>query len=44
MNGEPLEDPIGLEESLAQALLNDPELSLAVERTRRPRPDIPPLR
>ena len=42
MNGEPVADPVGLEESLAQALLNDPELPLAVERTRQPRPDIPP--
>ena len=42
MNGEPVADPVGLEESLAQALLNDPEIPLAVERTRQPRPDIPP--
>ena len=35
-------DPVGLEELLARALLDDPELPLAVERTRQPRPEIPP--
>ena len=42
MNSEPLGDPAELEELLAQALLDDPELPLAVERTRHPRPEIPP--
>ena len=42
MNGEPVGDPVELEESLARALLDDPELPLAVERTRQPRPEIPP--
>ena len=42
INGEPVGDPVELEESLAQALLDDPELPLVVERTRQPRPEIPP--
>ena len=42
LNGELTADPIELEESLAQALLDDPELPLALERTRQPRPEIPP--
>lgn len=42
INGEPLGDPVELEESLAQALLDDPELPLVVERIRQPRPEIPP--
>ena len=42
MNGELVGDPVELEESLAQALLDDPELPLVVERTRQPRPEIPP--
>ena len=42
MNHEPIADPAELEEQLAQILLDDPELPLAVERARRPRPEIPP--
>ena len=42
MNGEPVADPVELEELLARALLDDPELPLALERTRQPRPEIPP--
>ena len=42
MNGEPVADPVELEDLLAQALLDDPELPLAIERTRHPRPEIPP--
>ncbi len=42
LNGKLTADPIELEESLAQALLDDPELPLALERTRQPRPEIPP--
>ena len=42
MNGEPVGDPVELEKTLAQALLDDPELPLAMERTRQPRPEIPP--
>ena len=42
INGEPVGDPVELEELLAQALLDDPELPLVVERTRQPRPEIPP--
>ncbi len=41
MNGQLAADPLALEESLAQALLNDPEFPLAVERTRQSRPEIP---
>ena len=42
MNHEPVADPAELEEQLAQVLLDDPELPLAVERARQPRPEIPP--
>ena len=42
MNGDPLGDPIELEDSLAQLLLDDPEIPLAVENCRRTRPPIPP--
>ena len=42
MNGESVENPAELEELLAKALLDDPELPLAVESTRQPRPEIPP--
>lgn len=42
MNHGPVEDSVELEETLAQALLDDPELPLALERTRQPRPEIPP--
>ena len=42
MNGESVENPAELEELLAQALLDDPELPLAVESTRQPRPEMPP--
>ena len=42
MNGEPVVDPVAFEEQLARALLDDPELPLAIERTRHPRPEIPP--
>ncbi|MCY3740103.1 MAG: hypothetical protein OXH00_03690 [Candidatus Poribacteria bacterium] len=35
-------DPVRLEERLASRLLDDPSLPLALERTRQPRPEIPP--
>ena len=46
MNGEPVVDPAQLEEKLAEAILDDPSVPLALERTRQPRPDLqpPPLR
>ena len=40
MNGEPVADPVAFEDHLAGALLDDPELPLAIERTRQPRPAI----
>ena len=42
MNGETFVDPEELEEQLANALLDNPELPLALELTRQPRPDFPP--
>ena len=42
INGETLADPMSLEDSLARLLVSDPELPMAVERTRHPRPEIPP--
>ena len=42
MNGQPFIDPIEIEQTLADALMDDPELPFAVENTRCPRPDIPP--
>ena len=42
MNAQPLTDPVEIEQALADALLDDPTLPLAVENTRCPRPDIPP--
>ena len=42
MRGEPFVDPFELEQSLAKALLDDPRLPLALERTRQPRPNLPP--
>ncbi len=42
MNHGPVADSVELEETLAQALLNEPELPLALERTRQSRPEIPP--
>ena len=42
MNGQPVTDPGDLEDSLAYLLLDDPELPLALERTRHPRPEMPP--
>ena len=42
MNYGTVSDPVRLEERLANALLDDPALPLAVERTRQPRPEIPP--
>ena len=46
LNGEPLIDPCVLEDELATSLLNEPELSLALERSRFPRPSLvpPPLK
>lgn len=41
MNGQPVRDPLQLEEHLAQSLLDDPRLPLALERTRQPRPELP---
>ena len=42
MNGEPVADPVAFEDQLAESLLDDPELPLAIEHTRQPRPEIPP--
>ena len=42
MNAEPVDDPAKLEDQIASALLDDPHLPLALERTRQPRPEIPP--
>ncbi len=42
LNGEPVADPVAFEDQLASALIDDPELPLAIERTRQPRPEIPP--
>ena len=42
VNGEPVTDPVTFEDQLAEALLDDPQLPLAIERTRQPRPEIPP--
>ena len=42
MNAQPLAEPVEFEQLLADALLDDPALPLAVENTRCPRPDIPP--
>ena len=42
MNGDPLGDPAELEDTLAQLLLDDPEIPIAVESCRRTRPPIPP--
>ncbi len=42
MNAQPLTAPVEFEQMLADALLDDPTLPLAVENTRCPRPDIPP--
>ena len=42
MNGDVSADPLQLEDSLAQALLDDPQPALAIEFTRQPRPEIPP--
>lgn len=41
MNGQPVTDPVQLEDALAEALLDDPELPVALELTRHPRPEIP---
>lgn len=41
MNGQPVLDPLQLEEHLAQSLLDDPGFPLALERTRQPRPELP---
>ena len=42
MNGDLSTDPLQLEDSLAQALLDDPQPALAIEFSRQPRPEIPP--
>ena len=42
MSGEPYVDPFELEQLLSDALLDDPALPLTLERTRHPRPDVPP--
>lgn len=42
MDGEPVADPAALEDELATTLLDDPDLPLAIERTRHPRPAILP--
>jgi hypothetical protein len=41
MNGQSVVDPLQLEEHLAQSLLDDLGLPLALERTRQPRPELP---
>ena len=41
MNGESMGDPAELEDLLAQALLDAPRFPLALELTRRPRPELP---
>ena len=41
MNGEIFVDPVELEEQLGNALLDNPEIPLALELTRQPRPNIP---
>ena len=42
MMGQPYVDPFELEQLLSDALLDDPTLPLTLERTRHPRPDVPP--
>ena len=42
MTGEPYVDPFELEQRLSDALLDDPTLPLTLERTRHPRPEVPP--
>ena len=41
INGEPLGDPVELEDSLARVVLSDPAIPLALENTRHPRPKVP---
>ena len=41
-SGRAPEDPLAFEDRLAGALIDDPSLPLVIERTRHPRPDIPP--
>ena len=41
-SGELLTDPAGWEDEIAEMLLDDAELPLAMEATRQPRPSIPP--
>jgi len=41
MNGDAVNDPIELEETLAWALIDDSELQFSIECTRQSRPDIP---
>ena len=41
-SGRPVRDPLSFEDRLATALIDDPDLPLVIERTRQPRPDIPP--
>jgi len=41
MNGEMVPDPVKFEETLAWALIDDPELPISIECTRQTRPDIP---
>ena len=43
-SGELLADPAGWEDEIAEMLLDDAELPLAIEATRQPRPSIPPPR
>ena len=42
MKGEPYKDPFEFEQRIGAALLDDPGLPLALERTRQPRPNLPP--
>lgn len=46
LSGDPISDPISWEDSLAAVLIDDPQLSLMLESTRQPRPNLlaPPRR
>ena len=41
--GEPVESPETWEDDLGNLLLDDPQVAIILESTRRPRPNIPPL-
>lgn len=42
MSGQPIADPIGWEDALASAILDDPTVPLILEAHRQPRPPLPP--